>query len=305
MNNFKYFLTLQVLFFLTSSTFAQIEKSGVMINFSDLGDYHLFLQKKYAGPPAVGAPLVGTPAEKVEVEIKHGDVRLGNKITLLEYPDLAREDTMVKNLIDYINLIVDYCNRDQINNNMLDEALTNKWEEDKGRLKYRYRKYTPNVFFHFHARKTNEDNEGVEENFPVIILVNSGHTMGPITPAGSPRTLANSPAPFEGGKPGDRTGHVSVLFATMGGDGKIYAAGGYHPLISEEWCVLLRRTDNGGYVLSTFSYEDWPEKGYDQPSPFYHWDSHGKTLDRKTKHYKFEDFDVVSFLSGRPNLRWY
>ena len=247
----------------------------------DIGEWSVTIQKR----PTSGQS--GTSESNIPMFSLRKQNDQEPDVLLIKCPDDLADDTTLKTLIDYVNLIVDHYNHDQIDE--LDKTLTDKWEEGKGWLQYRYAKYIPSSTILY-----SKDNE-TEKTVPVAILTTSNFNVGP----------PHGPRPeIEDGGTGDRIGYMSVFFVVIAG-GKVQSAGGYFPLINEEYCVLLSRTSSGGFACYTLSYKDWPEEGYDKPTPFYRWDRDGKILNRETKRLKFEDFDIMTFLSGKPHLRGY
>ena len=147
-------------------------------------------------------------------------------VSFMECPDALSEDASLKNLIDYVNLVVDHFNCDQIEE--LEKTLTDKWEEGKSCLKYRYAKYKPSSVLY--SIKQSDIGEIIPP-VPLFIMVESGVRIGPSPKAYPPREI-------EDGGTGDRIGYMSIFFVVFAG-GKVQSAGGYFPLLNEEYCVLL------------------------------------------------------------------
>jgi len=294
----KHFYLLGFLSILIGMRFVQGQEYMYSNHYTfNAGDWNVTIEKRpvvETGSTLEPFPLsFKTERMKVERNDEGQDVSfLTQDISFLEYTAFPSDDPTIKKMIDYINLIVDHFNRDQIKDDVLDKALIDKWEEGKARLKYRYAKYKPSSSICY--ANVNIKEIDLEATLPFFIMASSGYRLGPTT-------QVYSPPEIEEGGTGDRIGYVSKLFVVIG-DGKVQRAGGYHPLINEEYCILLHRTSGDGYAYCTFSYKDWPEEGYDQPTPFYRWDRDGKLLNQETRSLKFEDFDPMTFL-GKPSLK--
>jgi len=53
----------------------------------------------------------------------------------------------------------------------------------------------------------------------------------------------------------------------------------------------------------TFSYKDWPEKGYEKSTPWIIWTEQGEVFRQESKKLQFDDYDTKSFLTGEPKLK--
>jgi len=275
----KYLYALSILSVLMGTQFVHSQDYPDYMNNINIGDWEVTIQER----STMGMESYSGMNHPPIFERKRIDGE--PNIPLLKYHGDIFDDPTLKSLIDYTNLMVDHYNRDQLEE--LDKVLTGKWDAEKSGLKYRYAKYKPQSYITYVKEKDSE------KTIPGFIMMSSGIRISP--PSG--------PEPeIEDFGTGDRIGYMSILFVVIVG-GKVQSAGGYFPLISEEYCCLLSRNAGDGYTYYTLSYKDWPEEGYDQPTPFYVWDRDGKVRSRETKSLKFEDYDIMTFMSGKPSLR--
>jgi len=194
-------------------------------------------------------------------------------------PVIPADAQSVGKLIEYTNLIVEKFNQDKIEE--LRGALIQEWKKQRDQLKYEYGEYSPSATILYATDKTGKL---IEKPVPFAVWVSSGLELGPPYSNTGKKTLHS---------------HLFVLFS----NGKVTVAGGYFPLISEEYCCLLRKTPADGLQYLTFSYKDWPEKGYEKPTPWIIWTKQGEILRQEQKNLKFEDYDPTSIFTGEPKLK--
>ena len=198
-------------------------------------------------------------------------------VPLLIFPTIPPEAQSAEKLIKYTNLIVEHFNQDQIEK--LPPLLVHEWEKHKDSLKYefKYGEYMPSSCI-IYGTEPRADN-----NIPICIWVTSGLKLDSRADLEKKEVLSN-------------------LFVTII-NGEVIAAGGYFPLISEEYCCLLRKTSSDGLQYLTFSYKDWPEKGHEKPTPWIIWTKQGEIFRQESKKLQFDDYDTKSLLTGEPKLK--
>jgi len=192
-------------------------------------------------------------------------------------PTIPADTQSAGKLIEYANLIVEKFNQDKIEE--LPAVLVQEWEKHRDHLKYEYGKFVPSATILYATGKQ------MEKPMPFAVLVSSGFELGPPYSSNTKKKTLHS--------------HLFILFS----NGEVTVAGGYFPLMSEEYCCLLRKTSSGGLQYLTFSYKDWPEKGYEKPTPWIIWTKQGEVFCQELKHLKFEDYDTMSFFTGEPKLK--
>ncbi len=215
-------------------------------------------------------------------------------IDLLDYPKLPSDLPAVERLFDYTNLVVRHFNEDKIEE--LPSLFVKDWEERQKSFKYKYGPFKPQAVLFYH-----EDPQTGKNN-PLFIWVESGVKMGGPGSLIDQKHLRQDTA-MEAEKR-DSIGNICTFYVVFH-DGKIQVAGGFLPMIDEDYCCILRRRTTLGdsFQLMTFSYKDWPKEDTKKESPWMIWGRDGEIMEYVSKRLLFEDYDVTTFLDGNPILR--